>query len=142
MDRSKPKAVQPSVAPAPSPPHRRRTQFTIFGLMVLMFVLSLSFSQMFYWSRAEQRWKQQAVERAEQEKAAAQAEKDASNAANTGTSAPAPKSTPAAPPKPPHDADSGDAAIAILMAVALPMLVMIIASVVYNVRKSLRRRRR
>lgn len=138
MDRSKPKAAQPGVAPAPSPPHRRRTQFTIFGLMVLMFVLSLSFSQMFYWSRAEQRWHQQEVEREEQEKAAAQAEKDAADAGTSALQKPAP----ATPSKPRRDGSSGDAAIAVLMAVALPMLVMIIASVAYNVRRWLRPRRR
>jgi hypothetical protein len=110
--------------------------------MVLMFVLSLSFSQMFYWSRAEQRWHQQEVERLEQEKAAAQAEKDAADAANAGTSTPQPKPALATPPRTPRDANSGDAAIAVLMAVALPMLVMIIASAVYNVRKWLRPKQR
>ena len=139
MDRSKSKL--PQAAPAPASPHRpRRRQFTIFGLMVLMFVVSIGFSQLYYWTRAEQRWNKLAQERSEQEKQAAKAAKDAANNPNT-TSPPGPtKPADVSPVRPNPNANTADAAIAILMAVAMPMVVMIIASVAYSLRKWLRRR--
>lgn len=121
----------------PCPPRRpRRRQFTIFGLMVLMFVVSLAFSQLYYWRQAELRWEKQKQEQLEREKQAAQAMKEAGKNGNSATVPTAATSVPVRP-----TGNSGDAAIAILMAVALPMLVMIIASIAYNLRKFLRRRR-
>jgi hypothetical protein len=68
-------------------------QFTIFGLMVLMFVASIGFSQLYYWARVAQ-------------------------------------------------GKSEDAPVAVLMAVALPMLVMTVISIGYSVNRWMRRRRR
>jgi hypothetical protein len=86
------KPLQAIVLP-PEPTRRRRRmpQFTIFGLMVLTFVASIGFSQLYYWSRVAQ-------------------------------------------------GDHSAAPIAILLAVALPMLVMTIFSLGLSVKKWLRRR--
>lgn len=109
--------------------------------MVLMFVVSIGFSQLYYWTRAEQRWHKQEQERSEQEKQAAKAEKDAAQTTGTGNAPNPTASTTADPTRSNPSQNTGDAPIAILMAVAMPMLVMIIASVAYSLRKWLRRRR-
>lgn len=105
--------------------------------MVLMFVVSIGFSQLYYWTRAEQRWHKLEQERIEQEKQAAQAEKDA---AKNGNTVPNPSKLPAGPPNKNPTGSTGDAAIAVLMAVALPMLLTIVLSISYHLRKRLRRR--
>lgn len=50
------KPVKPALPTSKSPamPRRRRMQFTIFGLMVLMFVTSLGFAQLSYLVRSDQ----------------------------------------------------------------------------------------
>ena len=86
------KATPPTPAPRPSPHRRRRTEFTIFGLMVLMFVASLGFALLSYLVRSDQ-------------------------------------------------GDTSAWPVATLMAVALPMLVMTIASLGYSIAKWLKKRR-
>lgn len=85
----------PTKPPLPDalPAKRRRwPQFSIFGLMVLTFVASIGFSQLYYVTRATQ-------------------------------------------------GDRSAAPVAVLMAVALPMLLMIVLSLGYQLKKWLRRRR-
>ena len=108
--------------------------------MVLMFVVSIGFSQLYYWMRAEQRWHKLEQERIEQEKQADQAEKDAAKNSTTASvpNPPRPAAAHAASRNP--SGSTGDAAIAVLMAVALPMLLTIVLSISYHLRKRLRRR--
>lgn len=86
-------------ASQPPPPNAlpvkrgRWPQFSIFGLMVLTFVASIGFSQLYYLARATQ-------------------------------------------------GDKSAAPVAILMAVALPMLLMTVLSLGYQLKKWLQRRRR
>jgi hypothetical protein len=88
------KPAKPAAPLPPVPPRRgRRMQFTIFGLMVLTFVASIGFSQLYYWARVAQ-------------------------------------------------GDSTAAPVAVLMAVALPMLVMTVISVGYSLNRWFIRRRR
>jgi hypothetical protein len=109
-------------------------QFSIFGLMVLMFVVSIGFAQLYYWTRAEARWARQE----EQRKAAEEAKKDPSTANKSTISS----TETSPPPSKPNSDNASDAPIAILMAVAFPMLVMTALSIGYSIRHALRRKRR
>ncbi len=119
---------------------RRRSQFTIFGLMVLMFVTSLSFSQLYYWNRASQGEAHQA------RKAALAEDIEASRKAGyTGEVKKLEEQLEKVKANDKYMSDaSGSKAIAVLTAVALPTLTMIVLSLAYSLNRwwrSSRRRR-
>lgn len=122
----------------PTASRRPKTQFTIFGLMVLMFVASASFAQLYYAYRGSQ-WDSHQ-----------QAKKDfvaqIETARSSGQKAELKSLEEELEKLKAKDKFMTDAsssrAIAVLMAVALPMLLMTVISIAYSARGYFARKRR